>query len=419
MSQAQLSDRFTTFVAPSHPSQAESSLGTVVYRSRAAKPFSYADLQELAHAAQSRNHAQSITGLMVYDAPYFYQWLEGPPDNLAHIVNSIRNDPRHAEIEIVSEQPASARLFSGWDMKLATRSAQNGPWQQDVIYPRMEAMRELRRHPEDAAALLAAFAPEPPKEIRSNSSPALLLETLITTRVIPELVARQRIVAPVPLDHRVLQLADLLLASDASAALDMIHEQFGEGVSAVPLFASLLEPAARRLGDLSQRDFVSELELTIALSHLQSAVRLLGAEALPPLITSAPTPSVLVVPLPGELHGLAAAFDSEAMWQRGWAPQSEFPTDDKALEQLLTGHWYDVLDLTLSVALRREHWLPRMAHTIRLARRASLNPALVVVVGGRIFAEQGAQAGAVEADGASVTAAGVTSDILSKMGSKK
>jgi len=416
MSQAQLSDRFQSFAtSPQYPSDA--ALSTVVYRSRAAKSFSYTDLQDLAHAAQSRNHAESITGLMVYDAPYFYQWLEGPPENVTRIVDSIRSDPRHGEIEIVSQQPADARLFSGWDMKLATRSVQNGPWQQEVIYPRLETMHQLRRHPEDAAALLAAFAPGgPARPVRSNSSPATLLENLIQTRVIPELVARQRVIAPLPLpDHRVLQLADLLLASDSSAALDMIHENFGEGLSALPLYATLLEPTARRLGDLSQSDFCSELELTIALSHLQSAVRLLGAEALPPLITSAPTPSVLVVPLPGELHGLGAALDSEAMWQKGWAPQNEFPTDDAALQKLLTGHWFDVLDLTLSVALRREHWLPRMAETIRLARRASLNPALVIVVGGRVFAEHVADAGEVTADSASQTATGITTDILNKL----
>jgi hypothetical protein len=45
-----------------------------------------------------------------------------------------------------------------------------------------------------------------------------------------------------------------------------------------------------------------------------------------------------------------------------------------------------------------------MAQTIALARRASLNPEIVVVVGGRVFYEHGANAATVGADADSMTA---------------
>jgi hypothetical protein len=121
---------------------------------------------------------------------------------------------------------------------------------------------------------------------------------------------------------------------------------------------------------------------------------------------------VLVVPLPGELHGLGAALDSEAMWQEGWSPQSEFPTDNAALQKLLEADWFDVLDLTMSVSLQREHWLPRLAETIRIARRASRNPGLVVMVGGRLFADEDATGSDVAADGSNATASLIAADIL-------
>jgi hypothetical protein len=236
---------------------------------------------------------------------------------------------------------------------------------------------------------------------------------LIHTAVIPELIARRTVIR----DSRVEELADLLLASDSSAALDLIHEQLGDGNSPLPLYTRLLEPAARRLGDLWRQDVCSEFDLTIGLSHLQTAVRLLAADSLPPLPMQALPPAVLVVPLPGELHGLGAALDSEAMWYEGWSPQAEFPRDDAALRKILTGGWFDVLDVSLSVALRREHWLPRLAETIRLARRASRNPALVVTVGGRVFSEHAAGPQDVQANAAHGTASDVTTDILRMLAS--
>jgi hypothetical protein len=118
------------------------------------------------------------------------------------------------------------------------------------------------------------------------------------------------------------------------------------------------------------------------------------------------------VPLPGELHSLGAALDSEAMWHHGWSPQSEFPNDNADLQKLLKADWFDVLDLTMSVALQRQHWLPRLAETIRLARRASRNKNLIVMVGGRIFAEEAATGSNLGANGHTATASHIAGDIL-------
>jgi hypothetical protein len=71
-----------------------------------------------------------------------------------------------------------------------------------------------------------------------------------------------------------------------------------------------------------------------------------------------------------------------------------------------------VLDLSLSAAFRREHWLPRLTKTIDAARHASRNPTLVVVVGGRVFAEHVALGAQVGADAASTTALHVDQSIM-------
>lgn len=420
MSQAQYAPRQQFEFQSNFAKTAEAPLTTVVYRSRAKAPLPLTDLQELARLAEQRNRLEAVTGLMVYDFPCFYQWLEGPEDSLERIMRAIRRDPRHTDMEILSVKPVEKRIFGGWAMKLATRDAGLGVLGREIVYPLLETVRELRRHPEAAPVLLKTLAPNKPAERRVKpgleKQSAATLESLIRRNVIPELLQRHGAAAiiPVPLilEKQSAELAGLLLACEPDLALNLIHDQIGHHGSAVPLYATLLEPAARRLGDLWLADSCSEFDMTIALSHLQSTVRLLGTECLLQPLSSANAPHVLVVPLPGELHGLGAALDSEAMWQEGWSPQSEFPTDNAALQKLLEADWFDVLDLTMSVSLQREHWLPRLAETIRIARRASRNPGLVVMVGGRLFADEDATGSDVAADGSNATASHIAADIL-------
>jgi len=211
------------------------------------------------------------------------------------------------------------------------------------------------------------------------------------------------------------ELVDLLIASDQTAARELIEELHASEGSVWPLFPTLLEPAARSLGDLWSEDICSEFDVTVGLCRMQTAARLLGATAPHRAARGAPGPAVLIAPEPGELHQLGAALDSEVMWNAGWAPHSEFPNSDKALLDVLSGTWFDALDVSLSSAFRREHWLPRLTRTITEARRASRNPALVVLVGGRIFVEQKTARATVGADVASITALDVDHLILDSM----
>jgi methanogenic corrinoid protein MtbC1 len=405
-----------------------SPLSSIVYRSRAKTPLGLPALQELVGLAQQRNQLEAVTGLLVYDFPCFYQWLEGPWDSLERIVHSIRRDPRHTEVEILSATPVEHRVFTGWNMKLATRDADPSLLRQDIMFPLLETVRALRRQPEAVPALLKNLAPHKQSahqqsalrnSVRKSAvktQPAAVLENLIRGNVIPELLLRHGAAAliapPLILEKQSMELAGLLLAANPDSALDLIHRQIGRHRSAVPLFATLLEPAARRLGDLWQADACSEFDMTIALTYLQNAVRLLGTEFLQAPLNLANAPHVLVVPLPGELHSLGAALDSEAMWHEGWSPQSEFPSDNAALGKLLQADWFDVLDLTMSVALQRQHWLPRLKETVRLARRASRNQELIVMVGGRVFADEAATSSNVTADGHHATASHIATDIL-------
>jgi hypothetical protein len=124
------------------------------------------------------------------------------------------------------------------------------------------------------------------------------------------------------------------------------------------------------------------------------------------------SPNVLIVPAPGETHHLVAALDTWWLSGKGWAPQHRFPVNNRALEDLVADTWVDVLDLSLSAAFQRSDQLPRLRASIALARRASRNAELLVVVGGRAFAERRSKGLDVGADLASRTSQGVEKTML-------
>jgi hypothetical protein len=388
-----------------------------VYRSRAVTPLSDRDLQRLTQTAQLRNHGEGITGVLLYDDSRFFQWLEGPAEGVRRVMGSIRNDGRHTDLEVLSQRASPVRRFDGWAMKLAARGASPSPWQGDVLEPPREIIDNLRRQPAAAPSLLVKLVPLPAAagdsplatslmgKTLSRATASILRDTFLHT-VVPVLLQRDGLppaeAGQLLRNPRAAELADVLLASDQAASLELIRELRGDEVDARHLFAPLFEPAARSLGDMWGDDACSEFDVTLGLCRLQTAIRLLGADAPAPILHGV-QPKVLVAPVPGELHQLVATLDSEWLWHEGWSPQSEYPTDDRALADLLADSWVDVLDLSLSAAFRRQDSLPRLARTISQARRASRNPALVVVVGGRAFVEDMAVGLEVGADVASRT----------------
>jgi hypothetical protein len=400
-----------------HPPQA---LLSVVYRSRTVAPLSDYDLYELVQAAQSRNDAESLTGLLLYDDGRFYQWLKGPAENVGRVLGSILGDRRHTDVEILSEKPARSRQFGDWSMRLASRGVRSIHSIHNVVVPSSEELDDIRQHPDHVKSMLAGLSPshhenEPEAGVPAAPSngplrgPAgALLKNVIVTAVLPELVARhagQERNTPWPIDSRARALADLLIGPDNGAALELLRTLQHEDGSVRHLYETLAEPAARMLGNLWTADVCSEFDITLGLGRLQRALHILNEEAVQPITAAGMLlPTVLIVPEPGEVHAINAVLDADALWSAGWDPASEFPASDEALQDMLAGSWFDALDLSLSASFRRDHWLPRVAQTIARARHASQNPALVVVVGGRIFVEDKGAGAQVGADGISRTA---------------
>lgn len=91
----------------------------VMYVSKAPRPLTNGELDDLLAGAQARNRAHGISGLLVYDAGSFLQVLEGPTDRISTLVGNIERDPRHEDVIFLSAGAVEARYFEGWGMDRA------------------------------------------------------------------------------------------------------------------------------------------------------------------------------------------------------------------------------------------------------------------------------------------------------------
>jgi Sensors of blue-light using FAD len=96
-------------------------LYNLVYTSRAVASVDDAEVARIIEASQKNNPRQGITGLLVYGSGIFFQWLEGPRDNVTTLMAAIRADRRHDTVVVLSEtDELSERVFPDWSMELVT-----------------------------------------------------------------------------------------------------------------------------------------------------------------------------------------------------------------------------------------------------------------------------------------------------------
>lgn len=75
-------------------------------------------------AASRRNNAQAqVTGALMFTDGYFAQVLEGRRDEVERVFERIQLDERHAEVQLLSFDAVSSRVFPTWSMAFIGNSA--------------------------------------------------------------------------------------------------------------------------------------------------------------------------------------------------------------------------------------------------------------------------------------------------------
>jgi hypothetical protein len=99
--------------------QSGRSIHNIVYCSQAAQHMDEEALEKIIATARHHNPIYGITGLLVFGSGIFFQWLEGPKDNVTSLFKIISADLRHSNVVLLTkEDEFRERLFPNWDMEL-------------------------------------------------------------------------------------------------------------------------------------------------------------------------------------------------------------------------------------------------------------------------------------------------------------
>jgi hypothetical protein len=99
--------------------QSGRSIHNIVYCSQAAQHMDEEALEKIIATARHHNPIYGITGLLVFGSGIFFQWLEGPKDNVTSLFEIISADLRHSNVVLLTkEDEFRERLFPNWDMEL-------------------------------------------------------------------------------------------------------------------------------------------------------------------------------------------------------------------------------------------------------------------------------------------------------------
>jgi len=92
----------------------------VLYVSTLAPEQPLSVVAEIAGRARQANAELDITGLLIFDGQRFCQQLEGPRKAVLKLIERIRNDPRHINVEVLHHGPLAGRRFQNFSLAFST-----------------------------------------------------------------------------------------------------------------------------------------------------------------------------------------------------------------------------------------------------------------------------------------------------------
>lgn len=89
----------------------------LIYVSKSTERLDTSQLEQLLQCCRQNNTSIGISGLLLYDGQgTFIQLLEGEPQHIDRLFNTICQDPRHTHIHTLSRKTITQRSFSDWRM---------------------------------------------------------------------------------------------------------------------------------------------------------------------------------------------------------------------------------------------------------------------------------------------------------------
>lgn len=187
-------------------------------------------------------------------------------------------------------------------------------------------------------------------------------------------------------------LADIVLGSDLEAAAAYVLVLRDRGLSMETLFLELLEPTARLLGEMWDRDECDFIDVTLGVARLQKLLAVFNDTYT--LSSLDERRQVLMAMTPGNQHSFGVRIVERFLLAAGWQVRTELEGTSEEIADVAKNTWFAVVGLTAG----SERQLASMSTTIAQIRRESRNQRVGIMVGGPMFTANPALAHDVGAD---------------------
>lgn len=187
---------------------------------------------------------------------------------------------------------------------------------------------------------------------------------------------------------------EFLLDQDEASALDFFGHLMERGATYEDACCGFMTEIAQTIGCNWEEDTMNFVEVTLASSTLMQLARTYGRVGAPSFVGNSLLTNALITPVPGETHILGALIVENFLKRAGWTVFGGILESNRALSVLLRKEWFTIVGISVS----GNTWLGRCAKMIELVRAQSLNPDVVVMVGGNVFLEDPDNVHAVGAD---------------------
>jgi MerR family transcriptional regulator, light-induced transcriptional regulator len=218
------------------------------------------------------------------------------------------------------------------------------------------------------------------------------LARVVSSEIIPRLLRLNSQIAPLaqPIEQQAILIPPGGNDLEAAAAYVLVLRE--RGLPMNTLFIELLEPTARHLGEMWNRDECDFIDVTLGVARLQKLLAVFNdTHGIPALDTRR---HVLMAMTPGDQHYFGVTMVERFLLAAGWQVQTELSATSEEIADAARNRWFAVVGLTAG----SERQLDVLRSTIALVRKQSLNPAIGVMVGGPMFTANPALADDVGAD---------------------
>jgi methanogenic corrinoid protein MtbC1 len=229
------------------------------------------------------------------------------------------------------------------------------------------------------------------------------VNTIIESEIIPRLLmahsatdtrTRPRLMRSITADEAS-RFAVLPLRLEAASLLEEVDAFIAKGASVETICLDLLAPAARKLGEMWERDECDFLDVTMGLWRLQEVMREVAARSPVDFAGLALPYSALFSPMPGDHHNFGTLMLEEVFARGGWRSEALIKPERRELLDRLARQPFDLVGLTLA----RDCPSAALNNLIKAVRNVSANPHIIVLVGGRMVNGNPGIAKEVGADG--------------------